>query len=128
MKQRCNNPKASRYESYGGRGIKVCAAWEKDFLSFYSDMADGYSKGLQLGRIDTNGDYCKENCRWVKPAENVKNRTNTIFYKGVCLKDYCKQNNLCYNTVVGRIRQYNWPIEEAVKQGNFRGERGHSNA
>lgn len=124
MKQRCYNPHASRYEKYGGKGIKVCRRWRDNFKNFYDDMMQGYSHGMQLDRIDNNKGYCKDNCRWVSPAINVKNRENTIIYKGMCLKDYCLRNNLKYNTVIGRIRQYNWPIEQAVMVGNYRGKRG----
>lgn len=124
MKQRCDNPRNSAYERYGRKGIKVCREWQEDFQNFFNDMAQGYSRGLQLDRIDNTKGYCKENCRWVTPAVNVRNRGNTIFYQGVCLKDYCRHHGLKYNTVMGRLRQYHWNIEQAVLEGNYRGKRG----
>lgn len=123
MKQRCYNPKASRFEKYGGRGIKVCKQWKDCFVNFYNDMVEGYSKGLQLDRIDNDGNYCKENCRWVAPSENVKNRDCAIFYKGKNLKDYCKEKGLNYNTVFSRHKYYGWSLDKAVREGNFRGKR-----
>lgn len=124
MKQRCFNPKASRYERYGGKGITVCQAWRNSFKAFFNDMSPEYQKGLQLDRIDNEKGYSKGNCRWVTPAINVRNRENTIFYKGVCLKEYCKQHNLNYNTVSGRINRYHWPVDKAVLNDNYQGKRG----
>lgn len=73
IKARCLNPKNPRYHRYGGRGIKICPQWLK-FKGFYSDMITGYEKELQIDRIDNNGNYCKENCRWVTAKINCNNR------------------------------------------------------
>lgn len=72
MNQRCNNPKHSNYEYYGGRGITVCEEWEI-FESFYSDMGRK-PRGLTLDRIDNDGNYCKANCRWATEEEQKANR------------------------------------------------------
>lgn len=75
MLQRCDNPKATGYYNYGGRGIRVCLEWY-DFAQFYADMGDRPS-GHCLDRIDNDGNYCKENCRWVTHRQNHNNkRTN----------------------------------------------------
>jgi len=123
IKQRCLNPNASRYERYGGRGIKICKEWENDFSCFYKDMSPDYREGLQIDRIDNKGDYCKANCRWVKPSENVKHRECSIIYDGINLKDYCKKEGLNYNTVFSRYHYYGWTLDEAVQKGNFKGQR-----
>lgn len=85
MKIRCNNPDAQNYYLYGGRGITVCDRWMEGFENFYEDMKEGYAEGLSLERIDVNGNYCKENCRWVTMADQSKNKRNTAYitYKGV---------------------------------------------
>lgn len=75
MKGRCNRPTATNYQYYGGRGISVCEEWEKDFSSFRSwALANGYREGLSIDRIDVNGNYCPENCRWITMAEQQRNK------------------------------------------------------
>lgn len=69
---RCYHITCPNYKNYGARGIKVCDSWHI-FENFYKDMGD-QPKGLQIDRIDNNGNYYKENCRWVTPKENSNNR------------------------------------------------------
>jgi len=75
MKYRCNDPKHKSYSRYGARGIKVCPAWQSDFKQFLLDMGER-PKGHTLDRINNNGDYTPENCRWVTHAENLQNSSN----------------------------------------------------
>jgi len=89
MKGRCNNEKELCYKNYGGRGIEVCLGWKIDFKLFYDwSLENGYEKGLQLDRIDNDGNYEPGNCRWVTQYENVNNTdrmrtTNSSGYIGV---------------------------------------------
>ena len=75
MKTRCLNPNNSGYKYYGGRGIKICERW-MDFRNFYLDMGDK-PKDMQLDRINNNGNYEPNNCRWVTSAENNQNQRTT---------------------------------------------------
>lgn len=80
MKARCNNPKSTSYKNYGLRGISVCDEWENDYNAFEQwALNNGYSKELTLDRIDPDGNYCPNNCRWVTPKQQANNRRNTIY-------------------------------------------------
>lgn len=82
MRNRCLNKNADQYKYYGDRGISVCDSW-RDFKNFYRDMGD-VPKSLSLDRINNNGNYCKENCKWSTRSEQQRNKTNniTLTYNG----------------------------------------------
>ena len=69
MKQRCTNPSNKNWKHYGERGITVCERWSK-FSNFLADMGEA-PKGMQIDRIDNDGNYEPSNCRWVTPKENT---------------------------------------------------------
>lgn len=84
MKERCYNEKNLAYPNYGGRGITVCDEWLHSITTFYRDMGPRPSKRHSIDRIDVNGNYCKENCKWSTDEEQCANRRSNVWmmYKG----------------------------------------------
>lgn len=110
------------YKNYGKRGIKCL--W-KNFEEFYNDMYKSYClhiekfghKQTSIDRIDNNGNYCKENCRWATYKEQANNRRNSIFLKfkekNLTVKDWAKKLSIPESTIRGRIA-YHWDTEKIL--------------
>lgn len=116
MLQRCENPNDPRYRDYGGRGVAVCSEWH-DFQGFWNDMADSYSEGLTIDRIDVNGNYCKENCKWSTQKEQANNRRNNhlLSFDGTTqtISQWADALGIKYDTLFTRIKR-GWSAERAL--------------
>jgi hypothetical protein len=119
IKSACKNPKYTDYPNYGGRGIKICSEWDNDFLSFYNwAMENGYKDGLQIDRIDNDGNYNPLNCRWVTCQENLMNKRNTLFYEyngdKKTLQEWAIESGIPYKRLRARIKECGWDFEKAI--------------
>lgn len=127
MRARCGNPKAPNYDRYGGRGIRVCEAWQQSFASFLADMGERPA-GCTLDRIDTNGDYEPANCRWLERAKQQQNtRTNrNITFQGrtMCLGEWSRETGLAATVISYRLR-VGWSLEAAMTTPTTEGRRQH---
>lgn len=118
MKSRCYCESNVRYSLYGGRGIKICDEWLLDFKIFFDwSMNNGYSDSLTIDRIDVNGDYSPDNCRWITIKEQQSNRRNNhlITYKGETktLKEWSVILGFHYDKLRWRIK--NWSLDKAFE-------------
>ena len=109
MINRCCNVKCSEYNRYGGRGITVCDAWKNDNTAFFQwAMANGYDANdhtLSLERIDVNGNYCPENCKWIAIKEQYDNMRKTIRIANLSLADFCRKAGLNYAVVYNKYHR-----------------------
>lgn len=82
MRGRCANPKATGYSRYGGRGISVCAEWDSSFVAFCTWATEhGWREGLQIDRINNDGNYEPGNCRIATPSQNSRNSSRSVMVR-----------------------------------------------
>ena len=118
MKARCLRPTSSMYPRYGARGIRVCDDW----MSFEGFMrwavSSGYTDDLTIERIDVDGNYCPENCRWISMKDQHLNRSDshriTAFGVTKTIKEWSESSGIKYDTIERRINAYGWTPEDAV--------------
>jgi hypothetical protein len=118
MMQRCNLKTAGNYYLYGERGVSVCKEWHD--ISKFAEWAknSGYKRGLTLDRVDVNGDYNPQNCRWATPKQQANNRRNTLRYtyngKTHTLTEWAEKFGINRFTLYTRLEERKWPIEKAL--------------
>lgn len=116
-KLRCGNPNEPSYKHYGGRGIKVCERWVRDFLTFLADMGRRPSAKHSLDRIDVNGNYEPGNCRWatwsVQALNKRTNRRIAALGRTQTLTEWSRETGLSCDTLRKRVAM-GWSAERAV--------------
>lgn len=127
MLSRCMNPHAPMYKHYGGRGITVCERWRHSFAAFAEDMGEPPRRSMQIERIDTNGQYSKENCRWATIIEQANNKRNNRFliHDGITLSltQWARRLRMHEETLRSRLRR-GLSVEDALTTPvNRRGRR-----
>ncbi len=117
MRRRCSDTRDKRYDSYGGRGIKVCDRWQ-DFQNFLDDMGERPSPHHSIDRIDNDGNYEPGNCRWATDETQRRNKrtTRTVSLQGkeMPLVDACKKTKIKYSTANSRLNKLGWTDERAL--------------
>ena len=120
IRMRCFNPKNHNYKNYGARGIGMCDEWKDSYDAFRKwALANGYTnmpaRSISIERLDVNGDYCPENCKWATPKEQMNNtrRNTTLEYNGSIktLMQWAETFGMNYSTFMSRYSR-GWSIDK----------------
>lgn len=127
MLSRCYNPKTPKFKNHGGREIKVCDEWlgENGFINFVNwAMSNGYDEDLTLDRIDNDGNYSPDNCRWANEEIQHKNRRITLYieYNGEkkTVQEWSKELGIPENTIYTRYFKGIYTTEEILYKGKLK--------
>lgn len=115
MISRCSDPRDKDFKDYGARGIRVCERWA-DCAAFVEDMG-ARPPAMTLDRVDHNGNYEPDNCRWATQIQQARNRRSTVLLtfngKTQCAKDWATETGLRYQTLLSRLKA-GWPVARAL--------------
>ena len=126
MIERCSETFGKKYECYMKRGIKVCERWlgENGPKNFYNDMFSAWKIGLTLDRIDNNGDYSPENCRWISIRDQCNNKRTNVKYsfqgESKTLAEIAHEKNIAYPLLWSRVRKLGWSLIESINSPSQR--------
>jgi hypothetical protein len=116
MKTRCLNPKSPNYPDYGGRGITISEEW-MIFENFLRDMGE-CPVNHSIDRIDVNGNYCKENCKWSTNKEQANNRRSCklLTFEGKTLnhQQWAESLGFKYGTIIAKRLSWGWSLEKTL--------------
>lgn len=116
LKARCQRTTNPQFKDYGGRGIYVCDRWA-DFSNFYADMGDR-PKGMTIDRIDNEGPYSPENCRWATPKQQCRNTRKNVAIRHngmtMCMSEWAEHLGMNRRTLFSRL-SCGWSTERALE-------------
>lgn len=122
MKKRCYDPSCKSFEDYGKRGIAVCARWQGSFENFYADMGPRPSRRHSIERVNNDGPYSPDNCRWATQREQVNNtrRNHFIEWNGerLTLAQWAERAGIRPHALLHRLDR-GWPLEQALRTGQL---------
>lgn len=129
IKRRCYNENSQRYYRYGARGIKMCDEWKNSFEAFQSWATNnGYKKGLSIDRIDNDGDYCPENCRWANAYTQANNKSINVHLsmeqETHTIAEWSRITGIKSRTIQRRIEN-GWSVEDALTIMPYKGRNNH---
>lgn len=118
MRHRCSDKNHISYHRYGGRGIKVCDEWDRDYENFKKwAINNGYKEGLSIDRIDNNKNYSSSNCKWSSLKEQCNNRenNNNVTFGGITqtISEWSEETGIPYHTIYQRIL-YGWELKDVL--------------
>jgi hypothetical protein len=128
IKGRCFNKNNSAYKNYGARGITICDEWINNYPAFEKWAIDhGYNDSLTIDRIDVNGNYCPENCRWATRREQQNNRRVNHFLeyhgKKKTIAEWARTLNISSKRIYERLSR-GWSTKNALSRKKYQGKRG----
>jgi hypothetical protein len=117
MRQRCYNQTHHKFPIYGQRGVQICERWRDNFWAFVSDMGPKPTPKHTIERIDNNGDYEPDNCKWATKAEQARNmranRRLTVRGRTMIMADWARETGIPANKIGARLKR-GWTPEEAM--------------
>jgi hypothetical protein len=120
MIYRCESPKSPAYHHYGGRNISVCEEWHDPLVFYKWAKSNGYKDNLSIDRINNDGDYEPNNCRWATMSQQAnntrKNHILTLNGKTDTLTNHCRRLKVSVSVIYQRINYYGYSVEDAFSK------------
>ncbi len=118
MRRRCHSPTDPAFKYYGDRGIKVCERWRNSFNNFLEDIGECPGPEYSIDRIDNDGDYTPDNCRWATMKEQAQNTRRNVFFEfngeRLTLSAWANRFSIPMKRLWARMHTVGWSFERAI--------------